>query len=407
MLQYLINATAIWLMSLVLFEIFLRKESFHNYNRFYLLFTFLLGALLPLWQWQDFSRVYTKTLEKPLEQVITAKQNIIVATTLTTSAINWQQWLMVIYMAGILVTFTLLIIDILKMVKLYRKGSKSTQGDWTMVETGKEHAPFSFRHLLFIASRNQYSDAEWEMILVHEKRHTSLLHIIDLFLMQVSRIIFWFHPLVYIYNKRLLLVHEYQADNAAAQQPKVYGTFLVQQALLLTSPIIAHSFNRSPIKNRIVMLTRRSSNTAKIKMIVFIPLLLVCILCFTKNIYSKDPKKGSANVHVLAFGITDTARSHHITYDQALANLKLKCKEKGYEVTGFSISCLPDVKGGEYLGPYTIKESNEIQGMGLKMLKTLKEKKEPKIRIFIDDIKVKHNGKEESTSALMFSCTLE
>ncbi len=125
------------------------------------------------------------------------------------------------------------------------------------------------------------------MILVHEKRHTSLFHFIDLLLLQTARLLFWFHPLVYIYNKRLLLVHEYQADGAAANQPKVYGSFLVEQAMLQPAPTLTHSFNRSPIKNRIVMLTRKSSAASRTKMLVFIPLALVCIVCFSKNSFSQ------------------------------------------------------------------------------------------------------------------------
>src|ERR1019366_7531043 len=98
MLQYLLNVTAIWLMSLVLFDVFLRRESYHRYNRFYLQFTFLLGALFPLVQWQGDSRPYPATLEKPIAQVITAKQNVIAASTPATS-IDWQQWLFIIYLA--------------------------------------------------------------------------------------------------------------------------------------------------------------------------------------------------------------------------------------------------------------------------------------------------------------------
>ena len=67
MLQYLLNATAIWLISLVRFDIFLRRESYHGYNRFYLLLTFLLGALLPLWQWQDDGAIYNAALQRPVE----------------------------------------------------------------------------------------------------------------------------------------------------------------------------------------------------------------------------------------------------------------------------------------------------------------------------------------------------
>lgn len=89
MLQYIINASAIWLMSLILFDIFLRKENFHAYNRFYLLFTLLLGALLPLLQWQDTSQPFSGSFRKPVEQVITAKQTIFTAAVPASVGINW------------------------------------------------------------------------------------------------------------------------------------------------------------------------------------------------------------------------------------------------------------------------------------------------------------------------------
>src|ERR1035437_535461 len=42
------------------------------------------------------------------------------------------------------------------------------------------------------------------------------------------------------------------------------------------------------------MLTRRSSAASKIKMLVFIPLALVCIICFSKNSFSqKFDRKGN------------------------------------------------------------------------------------------------------------------
>jgi len=286
MLQYLINTTAIWLISLVIFDALLRRESYHSYNRFYLLLTLMLGTLLPLWQWQDEGKVYSKALQTPLEQVIAAKQNMVAAAA-PADTVDWAQWLTAVYLSGVLVALCLLIVEVIKLVKFYKKGSKSLQDGWAIVETEKEHAPFSFRNTLFVCSRQQYSTDEWDIILTHEKRHSALLHFADLALMQVARIIFWFHPLVYVYNKRLLLVHEYQADNMAGSRPQAYGRFLVEQALLQSAPSLSHSFNRSPIKNRIVMLTRKSSATSRTKMLVFMPLVLVCIVCFTKNSFSQ------------------------------------------------------------------------------------------------------------------------
>jgi hypothetical protein len=312
MLQHLLNTSAIWLISLFLFDVFLRRESYHGYNRFYLLFTFLLGAVLPLLQFNKVEKLYGERLSQPLHEVIRVKQTIVAASVPVSNSISGEEWLLAIYLLGALVVFAILVVDIAKVANYYRRGSKTTTDGWAIVYTGKEHAPFSMLNVLFVSSKNQYSPAEWEMILVHEKRHATLLHFIDLLLMQVSRIVLWFHPLVYIYNNRLLLVHEYQADDASAAQPKVYGTFLVEQALLQGAPIITHSLNRSPIKKRILMLTRKSNKAARTKMLVFVPLAMVCVTCFTKSSLSKKfKKKGDqvtyrGNTIELSKPVTDT-----------------------------------------------------------------------------------------------------
>jgi hypothetical protein len=108
--------------------------------------------------------------------------------------------------------------------------------------------------------------------------------------MQLARLIFWFHPLVYVYNSRLLTVHEYQADRESAIQPQHYGQFLIEQAMLHTSPVITHSFNRLPIKNRILMLSRKSGTISRFKMLVFIPLVLISFICFSQKMMTTSYK---------------------------------------------------------------------------------------------------------------------
>ena len=398
MLQYLLNTTAIWLVSLVMFDVFLQRESYHNYNRFYLLFTFLLGVFLPLLKWQDNREIYTSALGKPLQQVITLKQNIVTSTTPTTTSVSWQQWLTIIYLAGVFIALCLLAIEIIKLSTAYT-AKRSQQDGWTIIETGKEHAPFSFLNTLFVCSIDQYNDEEWNMIVVHEKRHTSLFHVADLVLMQLARVIFWFHPLVYLYDKRLLLVHEYQADNASTQQPQLYGRFLVEQAILQSAPALSHSFNRSPIKNRILMLTRRSSAAARTKMLVFIPLLMVCILCFSKNIFSQGNAKKKALDAVMLTSHPDTAMyKHHLitNYDLILSDPQLVSVHPGAKVTSFAVSFQP--KGKDYLGPYTVSGSSRLDHNPriMEILNNLKANDTEVVRMYIEEIHVNYNDKDST-----------
>ncbi len=296
MLQYLLNATAIWLISLVLFDVFLRRESYHGYNRFYLLLTFLLGALLPLWQWQDDGALYNAALQRPVERVISAKETIVAAAAPSSGVINWELYLGYVYVAGVLVTVLLLIAEVVRIARLYRAGNRYRQGSCVIVETGKDYSPFSLFNLVFVSKRDRYTQEEWDTIIAHEQMHGLLLHFLDVLLMQVAKIAFWFHPLVYVYQKRLMMQHEYQADKTGKAKPQFYGKFLIEQALLQTAPSISHSFNRSPIKNRIVMLTRKSTAAARTKMLVFVPLALVCIVCFSKNSFSQKFVKNGNTV---------------------------------------------------------------------------------------------------------------
>ncbi len=314
MLQYLLNTTAIWLISLMLFDVFLRRESYHGYNRFYLLLTFLLGPLLPLWQWQSDSAMFNVALQRLIERVVAAKETIVATATPASASVNWGLYVSYIYLAGVFISLLFLLAEVVKIIRLYRAGNRYREGSCVIIETNKDYAPFSIFNYVFVSSRGKYNAEEWETIIAHEQMHGLLFHLVDLLLMQVARIVFWFHPLVYVYQKRLMMQHEYQADGVGKSQPQHYGKFLIEQALLQTAPTITHSFNRSPIKNRIVMLTRKSSAAARTKMLVFVPLALVCIACFSKNAFSqKFVKNGNVityrgNTFEMSEPMTDTIK---------------------------------------------------------------------------------------------------
>ena len=250
MLQHLLNTTAIWLLSLLIFDLFLRREKYHGYNRTYLLATFLLGLVLPFWQWSNDAMIKATGLTTPVTETAVLKETILQQS--TGMAVDW---LMIAYIAGVIVSGLLLTREAFAIRRLYRRGTISKDGVWTIVQTGMAHTPFSAFRYVFISSKENYSEEELRMILTHEELHGHALHFVDLALMQLAKVFLWFHPLVYLYHSRLMMVHEYQADAAVEKKPEDYGHFLVEQSILGPAPAISHSFNRSPIKKRILMLT--------------------------------------------------------------------------------------------------------------------------------------------------------
>ncbi|MCB9045385.1 MAG: M56 family metallopeptidase [Chitinophagales bacterium] len=282
MLQYIINTTAIWLTGLIVFDLFLRREANHGYNRFYLLVILFAGALIPLWSWGGDSVIYNANISKPIaEQSAAIRQTIVEAS--EGGIIGWEQWLFIIYITGAAIVSVFLLKDLVNIMQLYRQGILSKDGTWTIIETGKAQSPFSAFRYVYISSKDNYTEEELRMILTHEEQHGHLLHFVDVLLVRLANIFFWFNPLIYILEKRLLMVHEYQADAAVSTTPSAYGQFLVEQSILGSAPVLAHSFTRSPLKKRILMLTRKTTALAKSKQLLLLPVLAIAMLSFTEN----------------------------------------------------------------------------------------------------------------------------
>lgn len=285
MLQYIINCSAIWLLSLLCYDLFLRRNTFHTYNRIYLLGTLIAGVLVPLFSLTGGKHLYPGTAaNNGVERTIEIKKYLTSAAEIkSTQSLDWVFWLKIIYISGLVISLCLLFVDILKTVRLYKEGTKTNVSGLSVIETQQAHSPFSLFGLIFLSGQQAYNEEQLSMILTHEKRHNRLLHSLDLLIVQLVKIVFWFHPLPYIYRLRLLMVHEYQADSVVPVPLAHYGAFLVEQSMLQNTPGIAHSFHYSPIKNRIIMLTRKSSTWSKSKMLLAIPIMAISVSCFSKN----------------------------------------------------------------------------------------------------------------------------
>lgn len=278
MVNYLLNATIIWLLGLLVFDLVLRRQPRHKANRAWLLGALLLGVALPALPWQP-SLSDDSVISRPLYTLTRARETIETGITPGNAEkeFDWLLLLEGVYLAGAFFSIARLFREVVVLARYYRNGKKQSNEGWIIVETGKEHGPFSLFGRIFISSKDHYDDAGWEMIVQHERAHGKLRHSADMLLLQVLQIVFWFHPLVYLYRRRLLMVHEYQADAAVITSRKAYGSFLLEQAMLGSAPALTHSFHHSPIKNRIRMLTNKTSRSGAFSHLLALPFLFISV----------------------------------------------------------------------------------------------------------------------------------
>ena len=277
---YLFQVTMVWGLLYLFYYLFLGKETFFKPNRIYLLGALVVGLVIPFAQaaLQD-AEVGLQVVRLPMI-TITNQETPFLEPATQSHSFDLKYWLLVVYWVGVGVMSLRLLRDFIGLVWMIRGHRKERIDGLTLVHINRDMAPFSFFNYLFVFDIDRFSQEEWGQILLHEKTHIDQLHSLDILFTEVLKIIFWWNPLTYLYQRSLREVHEYEADHAVKKQEnmKQYGLLLMKQSLSGNQVAVANSFINSQLKKRIIMMTKKRSNSlAKYKYAWSLPLLLMLI----------------------------------------------------------------------------------------------------------------------------------
>lgn len=279
MLHYIIQTIAFQLFFLIVYDVFLKRETFFNWNRMYLLATAILSLILPFIKISSFKEVVPQNYIISLPEVILGQpqvnsNNVIPLQTVVVEQNATPIWQIIFY-TGLFVACGLFLFKLFKIVVLILKNPTQSIGNIVLVELLNSTAAFSFFHYIFLGEKIKAK--EKEAILKHELIHTKQKHTFDLLFFELLRIVFWFNPFVYMYQNRIRTLHEFIADaNAVKHQDKneYYQNLLSQVFETRNISFINPFFHQSLIKKRIVMLSKtKSKQIHLIKYALLIPLV--------------------------------------------------------------------------------------------------------------------------------------
>ncbi len=202
---------------LYLFYGFLRKLTFFSVNRWYLLGTLMLGILIALLRHIQLD-FYKEEIAQSIPVAIAVKElPAQVAITVEEATIEWSSIiyniLLTLYLIGVSFFDARMIRSIYRIYGLYRYGQHEHHGNASIVYTDADHLPFSFFRYVYISRQVDLTE-NFEEVLQHEIAHVHSYHSIDVLLMELIQIAFWFNPMIYIYKTALRQTHEYLADEA-------------------------------------------------------------------------------------------------------------------------------------------------------------------------------------------------
>ena len=282
---------------LLVYDLFLRRETFFNYNRIYLLLTSVSSIVLPFVKLPELRKVTTQETVIRLPEVFIGDasytmSNHQVIEHINDVAITSSQlpvWQIVLYIGMALAT----LVFIIKIVKLYlikNNNPKRWKGNILIVNLLKSSAAFSFFNTVFLGDK--IPSSERNTIYEHELVHVKEKHSVDLLFFEVLRILFWFSPLVYMYQSRVKELHEFIADAKAVKQhgkSNYYQSLLHQILDTNTLSFTNTFFKKSLIKKRIIMLQKsKSSQKSLFKYALLLPVIFAMLVYTSTEVKAQE-----------------------------------------------------------------------------------------------------------------------
>lgn len=295
----------------LVYSLMLSRDTSYGRNRAYILLSLLSALILPFitlktsepWNIQFFGRLLS-------EVFITANKG----STNELNAGSSTGILQTIYKVNLIIAAIFIFKLFTDLINLLFLIIRNRNEENRIIRfRGFNTSGFSAMGYIFINSR--LSDEDAGEIIRHEKNHLKQNHFIDIIFIEFIKAFQWFNPVIYLFDRSLRAIHEYQADQDCLNS----GVSIVNYQSLLLSQVfksgafnLTNSFsNPSLIKKRMVMMTKkRTSAIANAKILIVLPIIGVVLVAISA--YSEIPD--SSVKHLIPGTLTQNILSESDSY---------------------------------------------------------------------------------------------
>jgi hypothetical protein len=349
--QYLLKLSISLAVVFIFYHFVLRKLTFYNWNRCYLLGYSLLSFFIalidisPVLEQQEWS-------ESTIVQWVPVIQagNTVVADPVVNYSLSGWQWMSLLVLTGIAVMLLRLLIQYFSYLRMTRKatpiaGANLPGSNMKLYQVDEDIIPFSFGNSIFI-NRHLHSAEELREIVWHEFIHVKQKHSFDIIAGELICMLNWYNPFAWLLRRSIRQNLEFIADDKVLEN----GVDRKEYQYLLLKVIgnkhfsIAPKFNFSSLKKRIAMMNKmKSAGVHIVKFLFILPLIAVLLVAF-RNGYGDQPKRNQL-------------------FDESLTNTQVRIDTVPYVTTPNSKGYYIDVIGvnGECTVVVKDKKGKEIE----------------------------------------------
>lgn len=187
-----------------------------------------------------------------------------------------------IYVAVVALALLRLAWQCLGVIRLREWADKQHCGNYTIARIHHGISPFSFFNTIYIS--DNMSENELQPILYHELSHISHRHSVERMVVEVVKAFLWWNPVVWILNRKLTEVEEFEADGSVIRNgynAKEYIDILFKQQFGYC-PEMANGLRNSLTKKRMMMMTvKRNSRYSLLRTAALFPLVAGMVAAFS------------------------------------------------------------------------------------------------------------------------------
>ncbi|MFD1165421.1 TonB family protein [Sphingobacterium daejeonense] len=287
-MNYLLISNLALALFFLIYRFGLKRLTFFNLNRWYLLSSIFIAYLIPLVLFIDFQvpemmQVTLPVLDlslngKPHQELAPIAVNMV-------QEKNWilDNWVRLFYWIGVIVTLALIGYRILLL--------------FSKQFSAKQQGSYSFFNSIKIGAEVK----DESLIKAHEELHVKQGHSYDILFVELIRAFNWFNPVLFWIRDELKFQHECIVDNHFSEDKVAYAELLVAYAMNIHPHHLSHEFsNKSILKERIKMIFKDKSNSKHRLLYLLILPMAIMLLGLTINCKSPNKESSSSTADTIA-----------------------------------------------------------------------------------------------------------
>jgi hypothetical protein len=312
LLTYLLKVSISLAVVHIFYQLALRKLTFYNWNRFYLLGYTALSFVIPFIDVSRMVRVETwesNAVVKWVPVLESSSQSYPVGYDPVASFDPWYLFTLLL-LSGMILLIIRFLVQWLSFRKMLRGAELIQEGEFRVYKVSGNIIPFSFGRSIFI-NPALHNTEEIREIILHEFVHARQKHSIDIIWSELLCLLNWYNPFAWMIRRSIRQNLEFIAD----QKVLDHGIDRKQYQYLLLKVIgnkqfsIASKFNFSSLKKRIAMMNKmRSAGLHLLKFLFILPLLAVLLLAFRRHQSMPELIPASVSLSALPAKDCDTTK---------------------------------------------------------------------------------------------------